>query len=141
VNDVSDYLDRLIAEIDAQPKPVCAQLTPFRIAGAEKAAATVRLEFAPQPLFGNHFGNVQGGFAMAMIDCLTSLAGYVATGEWIPTIEMRADFLAPLPIGPCIGEGVIVKAGRSAVFAEAKLFRADGQVAISASSVMLRAKQ
>ncbi len=58
-------LDELRAVIDKMPKPVCADLTPFRIAAADADAGVVRLEFAEQPAFRNHVGHIQGGFAVA----------------------------------------------------------------------------
>jgi hypothetical protein len=62
-----DDADRLGGpfELDAQPQPVCAELTPFTIVDADRASGAVTLSFAPQPAFRNPFGHVQGGFAVA----------------------------------------------------------------------------
>jgi acyl-coenzyme A thioesterase PaaI-like protein len=57
-------------------KPACASLTPFEIASADLDAGQVMLRFAAQPAFSNHWGNVQGGFGVAMIDVLVSVAAY-----------------------------------------------------------------
>jgi acyl-coenzyme A thioesterase PaaI-like protein len=129
-----DVLQQLL---DGQPKPVCAQLTPFRIIDADLDAGSVRLEFAPQPAFGNHFGNVQGGFAVAMIDVLLSVCAYAKYRLWLPTAEIKTSFLEPLPIDACIGEGKVIKAGRSLAFLEGTLMRADGRPAIAASATAM----
>src|SRR5262245_42632722 len=108
--------DALQELLSRQPKPVCAQLTPFKIIDADLDAGSVRLEFAPQPAFGNHFGNVQGGFAVAMIDVLLSVCAYAKYRLWLPTAEIKTSFVEPLAIDTCIGEGKVVKAGRSLAF-------------------------
>jgi uncharacterized protein (TIGR00369 family) len=109
----------LIEHLRGLPKPVCADLTPFDVLEADSPRGMVRLQFAPQPLFGNHFGNIQGGFCVALIDALLSIAVYVKTRPFLPTIEIKTSFLTPAPIGECIGEGVVLRAGRSVVVAEA----------------------
>ena len=82
MNDVS----RLTELLASQPKPVCAELTPFEITSAELDDGYVALRFTEQPAFANHWGNVQGGFAVAMIDVLVSVAAYAKLGRWCPTV-------------------------------------------------------
>jgi uncharacterized protein (TIGR00369 family) len=118
----------------SQPTPECAALTPFAIEEADFEAGRVVLRFAPQPAFRNHFGNVQGGFAVAMVDVLVSVAAYAKTRQWLPTIEIKSSFLAPMKLGECRGEGLVVKAGRQVVFLEARLWGADGKLAVHATA-------
>jgi uncharacterized protein (TIGR00369 family) len=120
-----------------QPKPVCAELTPFEIVAADCARGFVKVEFAPQPAFRNHFGDIQGGFGVAMIDVLVSLAAYAKTGQWMPTVEIKSSFVAPAKLGACIGEGQVVRAGRNLVFLEARLWGADERLAIHAMATAL----
>lgn len=120
--------------LDAQPKPVCAELTPFVVEEADPDAGRVVLLFAPQPAFGNYFGNVQGGFAVAMVDVLVSIAAYAKTGAWLPTLEIKSSFVAPMVLGQCRGEAAILKAGRQFVFLEARLWGADGKLAVHATA-------
>ena len=122
----------------AQPTPVCAELTPFEIVDADFATGFVRVAFAEQPAFRNHFGNIQGGFAVAMIDVLISLAAYVKSREWMPTIEIKSSFIAPAPIGKCTGEARVIRAGKTVVFLESSLWGADGQLAVKATATALR---
>lgn len=120
--------------LSSQPTPDCAALTPFAIEEADFEAGRVVLRFAPQPAFKNHFGNVQGGFAVAMVDVLVSVAAYAKTRQWLPTVEIKSSFVAPMKLGECRGEGLVVKAGRQVVFLEARLWGADGKLAVHATA-------
>jgi uncharacterized protein (TIGR00369 family) len=120
--------------LSSQPQPECAKLTPCTVEEADLDAGRVRLRFAPQPAFSNHFGNVQGGFAVAMIDVLVSVAAYAKTRTWLPTVEIKSSFVAPLKLGECIGEGIVVRAGKQLVFLEARLWGADGKLAVHATA-------
>ncbi|HEX6721872.1 MAG TPA: PaaI family thioesterase [Burkholderiaceae bacterium] len=131
---MSSAVDELRSVLDGQPKPDCAALTPFSVEEADFDLGRVVLLFAPQPAFKNHFGNVQGGFAVAMVDVLASVAAYAKTKQWLPTIEIKSSFVAPMKLGECRGEGVVVKAGRQVVFLEAKLWGADGRLAVHATA-------
>src|SRR5688572_22265051 len=112
------------ALLDSQPKPVCATLTPFEIMAIEAETGYVKLAFAPQPAFENHFGNIQGGFAVSMLDVVISIAAFVKVRQWLPTVEIKTSFLAPAKIATCIGEGQVIRAGRSVIFVEGKLWNA-----------------
>ena len=120
--------------LGAQPAPDCAALTPFEVEDADFAAGRVVLRFASQPAFRNHFGNVQGGFAVAMIDVLVSVAAYARTKTWLPTVEIKSSFIAPMKLGVCRGEAVVIKAGKHLVFLEARLWGADGKLAVHATA-------
>jgi uncharacterized protein (TIGR00369 family) len=126
-------LDALLA---SQPKPVCAALTPFETVGADFEAGSVELRFAEQPAFSNHWGNIQGGFGVAMIDVLVSVAVYAKLRQWCPTVEIKSSFVAPAKLGECKGEARLIKAGKALAFVEARLWGADGQLAIHATATV-----
>jgi uncharacterized protein (TIGR00369 family) len=130
-------VQRLRDVLAGQPMPKCAELTPFEILDANFADGFVKVEFAPQPAFRNHFGDIQGGFGVAMIDLLVSIAAYAKTGQWMPTVEIKSSFVAPAKLGVCVGEGRVVKAGRNLVFMEARLWGADGRLAIHAMATAI----
>ena len=130
-------LEAFRALLEGVPQPVCAKLTPFAITDADTAGGFVRLRFDEQPAFRNHFGNIQGGFAVAMLDVAISIAAFARTGVWLPTIEIKSSFLAPLPIGPCVGEGRVLKAGKSLAFIEGRLLTTDGLPAVIATATAL----
>ena len=123
--------------LDAQPKPDCAALTPFAVEEADFESGRVVLQFASQPAFKNHFGNVQGGFAVAMVDVLLSVAAYAKIRTWLPTVEIKSSFLAPMKLGECRGEGTVVRAGKQLVFLEGRLWGADAKLAVHATATAL----
>jgi uncharacterized protein (TIGR00369 family) len=122
--------------LDSQLSPDCAALTPFVVEEVDFNEARVVLSFAPQPAFKNHFGNVQGGFAVAMIDVLISVTAYARTKAWLPTVEIKSSFIAPLKLGKCRGEGIVIKAGKRLVFMEARLWGEDGKLAVHATATV-----
>ena len=131
---MSSAVQELQSALDSQPKLDCAALMPFVVEEADFDLGRVVLLFAPQPAFKNYLGNVQGGFAVAMVDVLASVAAYAKTKQWLPTIEIKSSFVAPMKPGECRGEGLVVKAGRQVVFLEAKLWGADGRLAVHATA-------
>jgi len=126
----------LSALLASQPKPVCADLTPFDITDADFEAGFVALRFAEQPAFSNHWGNLQGGFGVALIDVLVSVAVYARLRQWCPTVEIKSSFIAPAKLGECRGEARVIKAGKALTFVEARLWGADGQLAIHATATV-----
>ena len=128
-HDVSDLVDHL----NGLPRPPCAALTPFVVTDARGNPARVEVLFQQQPAFRNHFGHVQGGFAVAMLDVLLSLAVYVETEAFLPSIAIATHFLAPLPVGEIRGEGRVLKRGSSVIFAEGGLWATDGRLAVQAT--------
>lgn len=127
----------LQALLDAQPPSDCAALMPLSVEEADFEAGRVVLRFAPQPAFENYHGHVQGGFAVAMVDALVSIAAYAKTRVWLPTVEIKSTFVAPLVLGESRGEASIIKAGRQLVFLEARLWGADGNLAVHATVTAL----
>jgi uncharacterized protein (TIGR00369 family) len=126
----------LSALLATQPRPVCANLTPFEVTDANFEAGSVALRFAEQPAFSNHWGNIQGGFGVALIDVLVSVAVYARLRQWCPTIEIKSSFVAPAKLGECRGEASVIKAGKALAFVEARLWGADGQLAIHATATV-----
>ena len=127
----------LRAHVAGLDLPVCVELIPFDVLKARKDPGYVRLRFKPQPAFENHFGNVQGGFCVAMLDVLFSIAIYVETGRFLPTIELKTNFLAPVPIAAIEGEGTVIRAGSAIVFAEASLYNPSGERAVHTTGTAL----
>ena len=127
---------RLTGLLASEPKPACASLTPFEITAADLDAGYVALRFTEQPAFCNHWGNIQGGFGVALIDVLVSVAAYAKLGQWCPTVEMKSTFVAPAKLGACDGEAKIIKVAKTLAFLEAKLWGADGELAIHATATV-----
>lgn len=126
----------LAALLSTQPKPVCAELTPFAIVEADLESGYLVLLFAEQPAFANHYGSIQGGLGIALIDVLVSISAFAKLRQWCPTIEIKSSFLAPAALGECRGEARFLKVGSSVAFLEARLWGADGQLAIHATATV-----
>ena len=89
------------------------------------------------PLDFCHSGNViQGGFVAAMLDAAMSHAVFTNIDHVIalPTLELKISYLAASLAGPFSAKGFIVKAGRSILFLEGKLFNEQGELTATASS-------
>jgi uncharacterized protein (TIGR00369 family) len=129
-------LEEIRVQLANQPQPECLKLTPFELIEAEAEAGVVKVQFAPQSAFGNHFGHIQGGFAAAMLDVPISAAVWVMIQQWLPTLELKCSFLRPARIGTCIGEGRVLRAGRNIVFVEGRLWGADGDLAVHATATV-----
>jgi uncharacterized protein (TIGR00369 family) len=133
----NEHFTKLLSRFAATPKPDCAALTPLELIDADPEMNWVKICFTEQPAFRNHFGNIQGGFAVAMLDAVVSIAAFAKTNAWLPTIEIKTSFLEPLPIGPCIGEGHVIRAGKSLVFLEGRLLSPRGMPAVTAAATAL----
>jgi uncharacterized protein (TIGR00369 family) len=124
----------LVDLLRSQQWPVCAELMPFEILDADRDRGWVRLSFAPQPAFGNHFGGIQGGFLVAMLDVPMSAAIFAKTGRFLPTVEIKTSFLRLAPLGVVVAEGAVVRAGSQMVFAESRAWTEDGTLLAHATA-------
>lgn len=127
-------LQRVLESFEMTPS---VAMTPFTVEAADFARGEVRLLFAPRPDFANRTGVTQGGLAMGMMDVALSLAAFAGTGVFTPTVELKASYLAPLPIGPVLGIGRVLKAGRTLVFLEGSLSAPGSPVSIASTATTL----
>lgn len=132
--DITNEIQKLL---DSQPKPVCTDLTLFVLLLADNEPGHVKMEFAPQPAFENHFGHVQGGFAVAMLDVLISTVVYAEVRQWLPTVEIKTSFIAPINIGRILGEGSILRMGKRVIFVEDKLWNDTGELAVHGTATVI----
>lgn len=119
------------------PKPKCAELTPFKIIEGDSKLGYIKGEFSEQPAFGNLFGHIQGGFLTAMMDVPVSLAGFLKTGAWLPTIEIKTSYLAPTKNGPAIAEAQVLRSGQKIVFVEGRMWGSDGKLTVHVTATLL----
>lgn len=100
------------------------------------ATDTAYCRFESRPEFLNLLGVVQGGYLAAMIDEALTDAIIIATDYrfYIPTLELKLNFIAPAWPGEIRGEARVVHLGRSTVFAEGRLHAADGALIATATA-------
>ena len=89
-----------------------------------------------RPELSNGRNIVQGGILGAMLDNAMAYAAMARLGEGrhIMSLEMKTTFMAPAPLERLIGEGWVVKMGRSIAFLEARISDQQGTVLATASS-------
>jgi uncharacterized protein (TIGR00369 family) len=107
------------------------------------AEGWIRIRYLGTDAFENGSGLIQGGILAAMLDNAMSRAVVqrMEDDQIIQTLEMKTTFVAPAPIGPVIGEGQIVRQGRSIVFLEGRIFSEAGDLLVTASSTAKLAKR
>lgn len=118
-----------------------ARLAPIaRLLGAsvlEVEDGRVVVEFEVREEFKHPGGAVQGGIVTAYADLCMALAAHThfEQDQHMSTSSLTVNFLAPVTAGPVIGEGTVVKKGRSVVFMEGILRDREGNEYAHATSV------
>lgn len=86
-------------------------------------AGTASFRFRALESFVNVLGNIQGGFAAAMLDEAAGLTARLTSSEglYVPTLDFHVSFVRPVPVGTVWSEGRCVKIGRRIAFIEADL--------------------
>jgi uncharacterized protein (TIGR00369 family) len=128
--------------LDRFPTPPCAILLNLDILEADGENGRVKIAFTAKPEFCNASGNVQGGFLAAMLDDCMGPAILIATDakSFPSTIDLNVQFLAPAKPGQLIGQGRVVKIGKTIGFVEAELEDASGSlIARATASVRITA--
>jgi hypothetical protein len=105
---------------NGQPKPACAALTPFTIldgvARSDSCSWNSRRS-RRSGITSQHPGRLQRRDAGTVL----SIGAYAMLRQWLPTVEIKSSFVESIPIGRCIGEGRVIKAGRRLAFVEGRL--------------------
>ena len=121
---------------DGFPKPPCAQTLGWELLDADEETGAVRVQFEGRSEFCNPGGNIQGGFVAAMLDDTLGPPVLVKTAgsHYCATIDLHVSFLAPARPGRLIGEGRIVKLGKTIAFLEGELVDAEGVIVAKATA-------
>ncbi len=100
---------------------------------------TVKMQFTVEKYMLNPIGILHGGIAAAMLDELMGAAGFtIGRPTGYATINMNIDYLNSAKVGEkVIGEGVIIRAGKNIMHAEAKLFNEENKLLSKASSNLI----
>lgn len=79
-------------------------------------------------------GVVHGGILAALADTVGAMASYtvVPKGTAIATIEMKINYLEPVPVGSVRAEAHVLRAGRNFVVTECDVFSPAGKLAAKA---------
>jgi uncharacterized protein (TIGR00369 family) len=121
---------------DRFPKPPCAKLLGWTLLEHDAARGWARIGFEARPEFLNPAGFVQGGILAAMLDdAMGPPALLMSDGElYTATIDLNVSFLAPARPGRFVGEGQVVRMGKTVAFLEARLTDSEGTLVAKATS-------
>ena len=103
----------------------------------DPGAGRITIAFEAKPEFCNLLGTVQGGMLAAMLDLVMSFSALCTMGGpgyVVPTIDMNTQFLAPAKPGRIVGEGAVVKKGRTITFMEGRLRDGHGTLLTTATA-------
>ena len=125
-----DWAKRLFTEL-----PVAGLLCAQPI-GCDPQRGRITVSFQARPEFCNLMGSVQGGMLTAMLDLTMSFAVLCALddGHVVPSLEIKTSFIAPARPGVIIGEGMLIRRGRSIAFMEGRLADSQGNLLCTASA-------
>lgn len=106
--------------------------------GVAEGRTRLRMSLGPQHL--NNLGIAHGGALCTLLDVAMGTAGRVHAGVPVMTLDMNVAFLAPGRAATLIGEGRVVKGGRSILFCEAEIRDEAGELVARSTGVFKRAK-
>jgi uncharacterized protein (TIGR00369 family) len=129
-------MTRPMTALDHLPRPPCAELLGWSILDARPEDGWIRIGFTARREFLNPAGFIQGGILAAMLDDTMGPAVFAHTEGrlYTSTIDMNVSFLGPAKPGRLIGEGQVVKLGKTVGFIEARLMDEAGEVLARATS-------
>lgn len=85
----------------------------------------------------NHLGTAHGGLTCTLLDIALATAARTTVGRSVVTLDMQVSFIGP-GSGVLIGEGRVVRAGRSVIFCEGEVRReADGALVAKATGLFM----
>ena len=125
--------ERMIELVRARMKNNGAvELLGFEVLNIEKGQATFGLEvMAHHKQFQ---GVVHGGILAALADTTAAIAAYSAVpqGTELATVELKINYLEPVPGGRVRAEAKVLKAGRNFVVTECEIYNENGSMAAKA---------
>jgi uncharacterized protein (TIGR00369 family) len=128
--DALDWAKRIFTQL-----PVAGLLAaqPIR---CDPQRGRITVAFQARREFCNLIGSVQGGMLTAMLDLAMSFAVLCALddGHAVPSLEVKTSFIAPARPGEIVGEGMLVRRGRSIAFMEGRLTDLQGNLLTTASA-------
>ena len=104
----------------------------FTLEGVETGRAVFTMDV--KPLHKQVHGVVHGGILASLADTCAAIAAYttVPKGTEIATVELKINFLEPVPGGRIKAEARVLRTGRNFVVTECEIFNQDGSMAAKA---------
>jgi len=104
----------------------------FDVEKVEKGRAIFQLDVMPH--HKQIHGVVHGGILAALADTTAAIAAYTAVpkGTEIATVELKINYLEPVPGGRIKADARVLRAGRNFVVTECEIFNESGSMAAKA---------
>ncbi|HEY4979621.1 MAG TPA: PaaI family thioesterase [Candidatus Acidoferrum sp.] len=110
-----------------------SELLGFDVESVHDGRAVFRLDVRPR--HKQIHGVVHGGILAALADTTGAIAAYTAVprGVELATLELKINYLEPVPGGRVKAEAKVLRAGRNFIVVECEIFNESGSLAAKAS--------
>jgi uncharacterized protein (TIGR00369 family) len=98
---------------------------------------SLRMDFEADPNFCHSGDIVQGGYITGMLDAVMAFSaiGHPQLCDWVATLEIKVNFIAPGRNGKFSAIGSVVHGGQSIGYLEGKLYQQERLIATATSTV------
>ena len=105
----------------------------------EVEEGNVKMKFSTEKYMLNPIGILHGGIMATMLDEVMGAASFtLGRPTGYATINMNVDYLSPARVGDVIyGTGKVLRAGKTVLHIESKLYNADNKIIAKATSNMI----
>jgi len=109
-----------------------SELLGFDVESVHKGRAIFRLDVRPR--HKQIHGVVHGGILAALADTTAAIAAYtvIPRGVEIATLELKINYLEPVPGGRVKADARVLRAGRNFIVTECEIFNESGSLAAKA---------
>lgn len=109
-----------------------SELLGFDVESVHDGRAVFRLDVHPR--HKQIHGVVHGGILAALADTTGAIAAYTAVppGAELATLELKINYLEPVPGGMVKAEANVLRAGRNFIVAECEIYNESGSLAAKA---------
>jgi uncharacterized protein (TIGR00369 family) len=126
--------EKLITELVRQrmKESKSSELLGFDVESVHDGRAIFRLDVRPR--HKQIHGVVHGGILAALADTTAAIAAYtvIPRGVEIATLELKINYLEPVPGGRVKADAKVLRAGRNFIVAECEIFNETGSMAAKA---------
>ena len=108
------------------------ELLGFEVESVREGRAIFRLDVTPK--HKQVHGVVHGGILAALADTTAAIAAYTAVprGVELATLELKINYLEPVPGGTIKADAKVLRAGRNFIVTECEIFNESGTLAAKA---------
>lgn len=108
----------------------------IRLCGASDDCYVLELDIAPQHLHAA--GRVHGGVYLTLLDTAMARAARIGSDDaYMPTLEVKVNFLRPAATGRIIARARVVNRSRRTCYVEGELTGEDGRMLARGSATLI----